>query len=111
LIAAEPRWCAGGTAAATAGVGFLRGIGKLYEPRGLGPRRVTISRVQAFKTARQARSRQHHHSKFGGVGRLWSKDRAPSRLNNRRSVGPMRPKLVGVANRARRGAGGVVCPL
>jgi hypothetical protein len=49
LIAAEPRWCAGGNAAATAGVGFLRGIGKLYEPRGLGPRRVTISRVQAFK--------------------------------------------------------------
>jgi hypothetical protein len=22
----------------------------------------------------QARGRQHHHSKFGGVGRLWSKD-------------------------------------
>jgi hypothetical protein len=53
-------------------------------------------------TARPVRSRQRHHSKSEGVGRLWSKDQVPSRLNRRRSVRrPMRPKLVGVANRPR----------
>jgi hypothetical protein len=34
-----------------------------------------------------------------------SKDQAPSRLNNRCSVGPTRPKLVGAPNRSRCGAG------
>jgi hypothetical protein len=58
------------------------------------------------QTARPVRSRQRHHSKSGGVGRLWSKDRAPSCLNSRHSVDrPMRPKLVGVANRFQCGAG------
>jgi hypothetical protein len=59
----------------------------------------------SIPTARLARSRQRHHSKSGGAGRLWSKEQAPSRLNGRRSGGPMRPKLVGVAKRSLCGAG------
>jgi hypothetical protein len=49
MIGADPRWCASRNATAAAGVGFVRGIGKLYEPPGAGATKVMISRVQAFK--------------------------------------------------------------
>jgi hypothetical protein len=44
---APPAWPTG-TPPLADGVGFTRGIGKLYEPRA-GASKVTISRVQAFK--------------------------------------------------------------
>jgi hypothetical protein len=54
-------------------------------------------------TARPAESRQRHHSRSGGTGRLWRKDRASSSLLG--SVGrPMRSELV--ANWSWCGAGG-----
>jgi hypothetical protein len=92
-------------AAAADGVGFTRGIGKLYEPRA-GAMEVMISRVQAFKRHARQEAASRPHSKSGGAGRLWSKDQVPSRLSSQRTVGPMRPKLVGAPNRSRCGAGG-----
>jgi hypothetical protein len=54
-------------------------------------------------TVRPARSRERRHSKSEGAGRLSSKDQVSGRLNS--SVGPIRPKLVGVANRSECNAG------
>jgi hypothetical protein len=89
--------------AAAAGVGFMREIGKLYHRVGWGLKGDDLP-CPSTPTARLARGRQRHHSKSGGAGRLWSKDQAPSRLNNRRRR-PMRKKLVGAANRPRCVAG------